>query len=93
MRGGEEERCHRKSSGSPILSLAEHEELVSSLVTKTTLNQVSQPAGLPSWVIAVAHEHGKDQGKARRPSPKAVDSSDNEPLPDKVSDAKSKGHK
>ena len=89
----EEERCHKKSSGSPILSLAEHEELVSSLVTKTAPNWVSQPISLPSQVVAVTPEIGKDQGKARQPSPKGVNSSDDEPLPDKGLDPKPKGCK
>ena len=34
----EEERHHGKSSGSPILSLANHEEPVSSLISKTALH-------------------------------------------------------
>ena len=85
----EEERCHKKS----ILSLAEHEELVSSLVTKTATNRVSQPISLPSQVVDVAPKIRKDQGKARWPSPKGIDSSDDEPLPDKALDPKPKGRK
>ena len=72
--GDERRRGIVGSPGSPILSLAEHEELVSLLVTKTAPNRVSQPASLLSWVIAVAPEHGKDWGKARQPSPQVVDS-------------------
>ena len=54
---------------------------------------MTQPAGLPSRVIAVALEYGKDWGKARRPSPKVANSSDDNLLPDKELDSKSKGHK
>ena len=79
----EEEKHRKKSSGSPILSLAKHEEPVSSLVTKTTPNRVSQPVGLPSRVVAVAPKIEKDRGKTRRPSPNGVDSSDDKPLADK----------
>ena len=73
----EEEKQHQKSCGGPILSLADHEELVSTLTVKTAPHQVSQPAGCPSQVVAVAPEFGQDRGKTRRPSPGAADSLDN----------------
>ena len=43
----EEEKCRSKSSAPPILSLAEHEEPVSSLTSKTAPSQVSQIASHP----------------------------------------------
>ena len=73
--------------------LAEHEESVSLLITKNAPHRVTQPTGLPSWVIAVAPKYGEDRGKARQPSLKAADSSDDEPLPDKEPDPKPKGRK
>ena len=89
----EEERWCRKSSSGPILSLADHEEPVSSLISKTIPHQVSQPADHPSWVVAVVPKFGKDQGKTRRPSPSALSSSDDSLLPDKELDLKSKSCK
>ena len=70
----EKEKQHQKSRSGPILSLAEHEELVSSLTAKTALHQMSQPAGLPSWVVAVAPEFSQDWEKTRRPRPQAANS-------------------
>ena len=89
----EKEKQHQKSHGSPILSLAEHEEPVSSLTAKTAPHRVSQPAGLPSRVIAVAPEFSQDREKTRRPSPHAADSSDDNPLSDQDLGTKSKGRK
>ena len=65
-----------------ILSSAEHEEPVSSLTAKTAPHRVSQPTGLPSWVIAVAPEFSQNWEKTRRPSPHAAHSLDDEPLSD-----------
>ena len=76
-----EKRC-QKSCGGPILSLADHEEPVSSLTEKTTPHWVSQPAGCLSRVIAVAPEFGQDREKTRRPSPCTADSSDDDLLSD-----------
>ena len=89
----EEEIQHQKSCGSPILSLADHEEPVSTFTSKTALHQVSQPASHPSWVIAVAPKFRQDRGKARRPSSGAADSLDDDPLSDKEPGMKSKGCK
>ena len=89
----EKEKWHQKSHGGPILSLAEHEEPVSSLTAKTAPHRVSQPAGLPSRVIAVAAEFSQNQGKTRRPSPCAANSLDDEPLSDQDPGTKPKGHK
>ena len=54
---------------------------------------MSQPAGCPSRVIAVAPEFGQDREKTRRPSPCTADSSDDDPLSDQEPDTKSKDHK
>ena len=89
----EKEKQCQKSCSSPILSLAEHEEPVSSLTAKTAPHRVSQPTGLQSQVIAVAPEFSQDQEKTRRPSPHAANSSDNEPLSDQDPGTKPNGCK
>ena len=89
----EEEKQCQKSHGSPILSLADHEELVSTLTAKTAPHQVSQPASHPSQVIAIAPKFRQDRGKTRRPSPRAANSLDNDPLSDQEPGMKSKGRK
>ena len=89
----EKEKWQQKSRGGPILSLAENEEPVSSLTAKTAPHRVSQPTCLPSRVIAVAAEFSQNQGKTRRPSPCAANSSDHEPLSNQDPGTKPKGHK
>ena len=89
----EMEKHHKKSSGGPILSLAEHKELVSSLTSKTAPNRVSQPTNCLSWVIVVTPKMEKNQGKVSRPSPCAPGSSDDDPLSDKEPEPKPKGCK
>ena len=54
---------------------------------------MSQPASHLSRVVAVAPEFGQDRGKTRRPSPRAADSSDDDPLSDQELGTKSKGCK
>ena len=89
----EEERCRKKSSGGPILSLMEHEEPVSALVSKTTPCEVSQPVGRPSHVVAVMPEFKQDGERTRRSSSGAGISSDDDLLFDKELGLKYKGRK
>ena len=89
----EEEKHCRKSSGAPVLSLAEHKELVSSLTSKTASSWVSQLAGHPSRSVAIAPNIRKHRDKMRRPSPNAFDSSDDDPLSDREWEPKAKSRK
>ena len=84
------EEKHRKKSTGPILSVAEHEEPISALVAKHTPKQRSQVPG--------SSTHNPSEGKRSRsktnpPCPVKPDSSDDEPLSDKMDEPEPKSHK
>ena len=76
----EEQKCSNKTNTIPVLSLVEHEEPVSFLLSKTIPSQLSQPPSHPSRSTATALQMAKPLGKVRRPTPDPFNSLDDNPL-------------
>ena len=85
----EEERCQKKPSG-PVLSLDEHEELVTLLTSKAAPSRVSQESGLPPRTPSKGKQ---SRSKVRRASPVWFNSSEDEPLSDKTGEPEPKSRK
>ena len=85
----EQERHQKKPSG-PMLSLDEHEELVTLLTSKASPSQVSQRSGLPPCAPS---EGKQSRSKVRRASPVLFNSSEDEPLSDKTGKPEPKSRK
>ena len=81
----QEEKCRKKSTG-PVLSLDDHEDLVTDFMKRAAPSQVSQPPNKAS------SSSSKDRGKVRVKHPPA-DQSDDEPLSDRADEPKAKSRK
>ena len=81
-----QEEKHQKKSTGPVLSLDDHEDLVTDLMKWATPSRVSQPPNKAS------SSSSKDRGKARVKHP-PTDQSDNEPLSDRADELKAKSCK
>ena len=64
FRRWEEERCQKKPSG-PVLSLDEHEELVTLLTSKAAPSRVSQGSGLPPCAPSRRQEEQKQSSASQ----------------------------
>ena len=80
------EKCRKKTTG-PVLSLNDHEDLVTDLMNWAA----------PSWVLQpstkASSSGSKDRGKIRRELPPVADPSDDEPLSDKAEEPKPKSRR
>ena len=85
-----EEEKHKKKPSGPMLSLDEHEELVTLLTSKAAPGQVSQGSGLPPHT----QSEGKwSRSKVWRASPVRFNSLEDEPLSDKTGEPEPKSRK
>ena len=86
----QEEERHKKKPSGPVLSLDEHKESVSLLTSKAAPSRVSQGSGLPPH----AQSEGKwSTSKVWWASPVGYNSSEDEPLSDKISEPEPKSRK
>ena len=81
-----QEEKHRKKSTGPVLSLADHEDVVDDLLKRHAPSRVTQPTGKASSSGA------QDRAQARMKHPVPVES-DNKPLSNEAEEPKSKSRK
>ena len=85
-----EEEKHKKKPSGAMLSLDEHEELVTLLTSKAAPSRVSQGSGLPPRTQS---EGKRGRSKVQRASPVRFNSSEDKPLSDKTGKPEPKSRK